>query len=174
MRVTPVPLPDWSSLAPAAAAPGAYADCFACDLPGQVALVAYVAAFYDTPLFRLERAVLQLLLRRRIGVAETSALAEGRSDRFAVWRVAQRDDRQILLRQTGGHTMSWLAVVPDGAGTTRLLFGSQVAARRGHLPPVLRLCLPVHRLYARALLRAAARRLAARRGGALCGGGQKC
>ncbi|MEM8851954.1 MAG: hypothetical protein AAGE03_18200, partial [Pseudomonadota bacterium] len=89
---------------------------------------------------------------------DLARLADGTGAAFAVWEVMGRDAHQIWLRDRWGATMSWLAAEPVEA-RTRLLFGSLVAARTGRMPLAYRLLLPGHRVYARALLRSAARRL---------------
>jgi hypothetical protein len=66
-----------------------------------------------------------------------------------------------------GSTRSWLMSVADPAApspTTRLYFGSAIIPRKGAagLGVGFRAMVPFHRLYARALLKAAARRLMAR------------
>ncbi len=136
-----------------------YTDCFEVMSPFAVALPEFIAAFYSTWLFRLERLVLGVVLRRRIRDAEVEALAEG-ADRFAVWRVEAREARQILLCQKGGATRSWLAVAAKDGGATRLLFGSAVVAQDGR--PLSRTVVwltSLHRLYSRSLLRMAERKL---------------
>ncbi len=136
-----------------------YTDCFEVMSPVAVSLPDFIDAFYTTWLFRLERAVLVLPLRRRVRDAEVRALAGG-ADRFAVWRVEAREDGQILLCDQGGHTRSWLAISAKDGGVTRLLFGSAVVAAEGQeLGRGIRFVMPLHRFYARALLRLAERKL---------------
>ncbi len=43
---------------------GAYVDCYSVDLPGQVSQARFVEAFYTTPVFKLERAILALAVNR--------------------------------------------------------------------------------------------------------------
>ena len=150
IRATALPA---ASLLARGARPGDYLDCFEARMPRQVDLAEFIAAFYCTPLFRLERLVLALPLRRWVRDGEAAALAQG-AERFAAWNVVGRDAGQILLEDRSGATRSWLCV--DGA---RLLFGSGVRARDGRLSLPVRLFLPLHGIYARALLRAAVRRL---------------
>ncbi|KIN64970.1 hypothetical protein Z946_3866 [Sulfitobacter noctilucicola] len=138
---------------------GAYTDCFEVMHPMKVELPAFITAFYSTWLFRLERLVLSIAMRRRISDSELAALAEGRSDRFAAWQVTGRDDTQIMLQDTSGHTMSYLAVAAKEGGVTRLLFGSVVHGSAEHRPAWVRLLMPVHLLYAKSLLRCAERKL---------------
>lgn len=136
-----------------------YTDCYEVMSPHAVTLPELIEAFYTTWLFRLERFVLQLWLRRRITDTEVTALASG-AETFAAWRVEARGEGQILLCDLAGHTRSYLAVSAKEGGVTRLIFGSAVAAREGQeLGRGVRILLPVHRLYAKALLRLAERKL---------------
>lgn len=154
------PVPRDSLLQVHAGRAGSYTDCFEVMHPLEADLPAFVQAFYSTWLFRIERVVLSVVLRRRITNADLQALATGKADGFAAWRVEARDGTQILLCDLAGYTRSYLAVAPKDGGVTRLLFGSAVVARdtsgMGH---TLRTLLPLHRLYSRLLLRLAERRL---------------
>ncbi|MEO0574720.1 MAG: hypothetical protein AAF004_04590 [Pseudomonadota bacterium] len=138
---------------------GHYADCFVVVVPRTIDLVAFIQAFYTTRLFRLERLVLSVALRRRITDTDVDCLARAETDAFAAWTVEARRDKEILLCDIAGRTRSWLACETDTAGTTTLRFGSAVLARDGALSPLIRATIPLHRCYARALLRAAHRRL---------------
>jgi hypothetical protein len=125
---------------------GTYTDCFEVMLPGEAGLHDFIEAFYTTWLFRLERAVLSIALRRRVRDHEVTALANAQADSFAVWTVEGREPTQILLR--------------DLSGGTRSLFGSAVVGRAGQDFPVwLRATMPLHRFYAKCLLRLAERKL---------------
>ncbi|CTQ51351.1 hypothetical protein [Jannaschia donghaensis] len=157
-RLRKTDLPDWSLIARAADVPGTYTDCYTLDIARTVRLEAFIAAFYATRLFRAERGVLRLALWRKITDEDVARLADNQSDRFAAWSVSGRSANQIWLTDLGGYTMSWLAVVSLERGT-RLHFGSVVVARNGHLPIAARALLPLHQIYAQALLRAAGRSL---------------
>ena len=134
-----------------------YTDCYAAALPESVSLQTFIEAFYSTLLFRAERTLLQIALRRKITDADVTALAQGRADSFAVWRVDARRDREILLSDMSGHTRSYLAV--DGVS---VIFGSAVvAAPNAPLSAFATLTLPFHRQYSKALLGAAVRALVA-------------
>jgi hypothetical protein len=173
-EIEPCPLPA-SALLHTLQRDGGYLDAYACRIEAQVTLAAYLQAFYTTPLFKLERAILALCLARPSTDAQAAALAAGTLDRFAAWRVEARTADQVLLRDLGGRTASWLMVEPvaaraeGGRVATRLLFGSAVmpqAGRAGEAPrlgPAFRGLLGAHRLYSRLLLAAARSRL--RRGG---------
>lgn len=158
-------VPPHSLLARYVAA-GAYADCYVTDLPVAVTHAQFVEAFYTTPLFKVERLLIGLVLSRAATDAQARQLAEGRIDSFAAWSVEARAEDQLIL--AAGRTRSWL-MVRAGPGTlpgsTRLLFGSAVVPRRSSpggrasMGPMFTALLGFHRLYSRALLRAAAARL---------------
>jgi hypothetical protein len=162
--VSPCPIPDGSLLA-AYPPRGAYADCYATTVDSAVAMDRYVAAFYTTRLFKLERFVLRLASRPSTD-ADAGQLARGAVDRFAAWTVEARSDDQLLLCDYTGRTRSWLMVEPLEHGGTRLYFGSAVVARGrrdGERPALgfpFAALLGFHRLYSRALLAAARARLA--------------
>lgn len=130
-----------------------YTDCYAAPV-GAPDLATCITAFYSTPLFGVERLVLRLAGHPSTG-ADITALAAG-ADQFAAWTVEDRSPDQILLRDVTGRTRSWLCL---RAG--QLYFGSAVLPPRpgAGLGPVFTALLPLHKLYARALLAAAARRL---------------
>ena len=136
-----------------------FADAYvaACD-PG-IGLKVFLRAFYTSKAFWPERVLLGLIKRGSTSQEALEAMIEGRSDRFGVWRVVQRDSTEILLRDTSGRTASWLAV-RDG----QVMFGSIVyprvdssgTERMGALFWALK---GFHKAYSRVLLASAVRRL---------------
>ena len=141
--------------------PGAFADAYALPIPQTVRLADYVAAFYATPLFKLERGLIGLLLRRPARDADAAALGRGDCMQFSAWQVLARNEQELLLQDLSGRTRSWLRVEPLPAGT-RLIFGSAVLPRPGGgFGWGFRALLGFHEWYSRARLRAAARRLSA-------------
>jgi hypothetical protein len=162
MPVVPVELPQRSLLL-GQAGPADHVDGFAIDVSGQVSLQAYVAAFYTTWLFKLERAVLRLAGYPSQD-AQAQALARGERQAFAYWRLKERTEHQLLMRDLSGATCSWLMVAPTASGT-RLFFGSGVRARKvpgqdsGRLARSYRALMGLHLAYSRALLAAAAKRV---------------
>ncbi|RZJ07119.1 MAG: hypothetical protein EOP39_17250 [Rubrivivax sp.] len=142
----------------------AFSDAYRLRFPRAVSLAEFVEAFYTTRLFRLERAVLTLVGRPSTD-ADARAMARGEAQRFAAWTVQAREAEELLLQDVTGATCSWFHV-ERGAGATTLWFGSAVIPRRrgpGGEPrfnAVFHMLLGFHRVYSRALLSAAARRLA--------------
>lgn len=144
---------------------GHYADCYVVEAPVAVSQAEFVEAFYTTPLFKIERAILAAAVSRRSTDDEARALARGERDAFAAWTVEDRSDTQLLLADFMGRTRSWLMTEPTGHGGTRLHFGSAVVPRRDRdsgrpsLGTGFGLMLGFHKLYSRALLAAARNRL---------------
>lgn len=140
-----------------------YVDCFESTVPNDVPFDDFVTAFYQTPLFRVEALILSVLARRPSNNSEARDLATGASDRFAAWTVEDRSDATLLMRDMSGRTRSWFASETHQEGT-RLRFGSIVTAvpdgqGQKRLGAVFALLLPFHKLYARALLWSAVRRI---------------
>lgn len=145
--------------------PGAYTDCFTTTVARQVSAAEFIAAFYTTALFKCERFIL-FLIGRGCADADVRALAAGQAEVFAAWTVEGRAENQLLVCDFAKLTRSWLMATPaDGSKATRLYFGSAVVPRAkdkaGNPRPSagFRWLQPVHAFYARALLRAAARKL---------------
>lgn len=159
------PLPAHALLA-RYAGNGGYADCYATELPGSFSHAEFVAAFYTTWLFRLERAILRLLVRRPSTDGEVQQLARGQRESFAAWTVEARAPNQLLLCDFLGNTRSWLMVESrEDGGATRLYFGSAIVPRADShtgekkLGLSFRALLGFHKGYSRALLSAARSRL---------------
>ena len=152
-------LPDDALLQKYARA-GAYTDCYSTPTSTAVSHTDFVAAFYTTWLFKLERIILRLAVARPSTDAEARQLANGHIDTFAAWYVEERADDQLLMCDFRDRTRSWFMV-----SGTRLYFGSAVVPERdsksgdGSIDLVFRLLLGFHRLYSRALLHAARSRL---------------
>ncbi|MGM9482181.1 hypothetical protein ACS5PN_13415 [Roseateles sp. NT4] len=163
--VTDIPVPPASLLGRLTAERDAFADAYTLCLPRAVTLAEFVEAFYTTRLFRVERALLGLF-GKPSSDAMARAVARGEGERFAVWTVQAREGDELLMHEDSGATRSWFRVEPaTTAGATALWFGSAVVSRRkgpGGEPRfswVFHALLGFHRLYSRALLAAAARRL---------------
>lgn len=135
---------------------GGYTDCYVTDVPRAVSQAEYVEAFYTTWLFKAERLILSALSLSSSD-QEVRELALGGRGSFAAWHVEVWRDDQLLM--AAGSTRHCLMVDP-GQGATRLYFGSAVVPEvsgryRGRLAPRYQALLGFHRLYSRALLRAA-------------------
>lgn len=147
---------------------GGYADCYVTEIARPVTHAEYVAAFYTTWVFKLERLLLKWLASRPSTDAQAHELAIGTLDTFAAWSVETRGTDQLLLSDFRGRTRSWLMVANvENIGTrgTRLYFGSAVIPvgnkKSGHakLGFTYRALMSFHRLYSRVLLRVASARL---------------
>ncbi|MFN0185352.1 MAG: hypothetical protein ACKVQR_16185 [Aquabacterium sp.] len=163
-------IPDGSLLRPYQDGVG-FADCYEVDVPGQVTQAAFIEAFYTSPLFKLERGLLWVLAARPATDADVRQLAAGQAHRFSAWQVEHQTPTELLLADMTGSTRSWLQVQvvtgPPEAISTKLLFGSAVvprAGKQGRRPRqgwLFKALLPLHGLYSRLLLAAAARRVKA-------------
>ena len=147
--------------------PGFYTDCFAVEIAADVRFSEYIAAFYSTRIFKVERLILLYVAAARSSDEEARQLGLEKADRFAIWRVAERVDNQLLM-ETKGRTRSWFMIedlCDNGAPKTRLYFGSIVTPIRGaaagkpKMGWLFSALQGVHTLYSKALLRAAGKRL---------------
>lgn len=159
MNIQEAAPPPGTFIADYAQREGYHADCFECQCNADIPLADYITAFYTQPLFRAERAVLRLVARAASSDADVADLAHGTGARLAVWDVQARTGDELLMVQTGGRTLSWLQSEPG-----ILRFGSvvvPVVGRGGSLTlgPVFQSLMGAHKLYSRALLAGAARRL---------------
>lgn len=137
---------------------GAYTDCFATDIARAVSHEQYVAAFYTTRVFKLERVILALAVAKPSTDEDARRLASGTTERFAAWHVERRSEDQLLLCDFLGRTRSWLMVAPIDAGATRLYFGSAVTRKSAGSTGVgggFSAMLGFHKLYSQVLLGAA-------------------
>lgn len=165
--IKPCPLPDAVFLK-RYSRDGAYTDCYATDVAGTISQAEYVAAFYTTPVFKLERLIIKYAVSRPSTDDQARQLAAGSLDSFAAWHVEARDADQLLLCDFQHRTRSWLMAAPLTGGSeprTRLYFGSAVVpvknAKTGQLSlgPVFKALLGFHRIYSRILLHSAKARL---------------
>jgi len=139
-------------------------DCFAVAVAQPVSLGDFVFAFYTSPVFRIERAILRILAGAPSTDAEARGVADGSGSSFAIWRVGQRTTTQLLMCDRFEKTRSWFQVAPMEGGGTLLRFGSAVASSRNRETGALsvgrgfRWLMGFHVLYSRVLLGAARRR----------------
>lgn len=148
MPVRAEKLPERALLQRYAQNPHDYTDCFVKDVPNDVSLTDFITAFYTTPLFRAERFVLKVAMRRPSTDAQAQAIAAGQAKDFAVWSVEERTDDQALFCDMASSTRSWFMVEPFEGGK-RLYFGSAVTPGTGFL---VRALMPLHKLYSFGLL----------------------
>lgn len=165
MTPTDTPPPPDSLLARLATERSAFADAYQLPFPRAVTLAEFVEAFYTTRLFKMERALLALF-GKPSSDAMARAVARGEAQRIAVWTVQARVGDELLMHEDSGATRSWFKAQAGEGGGTTLWFGSAVVPRRrepngeARMGVVFHALLGLHRVYSRALLRAAARRLA--------------
>jgi hypothetical protein len=164
-RIQPHPLPTHALLTHYANS-GAYTDCFATEIARTVSHAEFVEAFYTGGLFKVERFLLRVFISKPSTDLQARQLALGELNEFAAWRVEARAVDQLLLRAIDGRTRSWLMVSAGSKpGSTRLYFGSAVVPVRkletgkASMGFVFKALLGFHKVYSRALLRAAAARL---------------
>lgn len=145
---------------------GAYTDCFVAEATGRVSHAEFVHAFYTSWLFKIERWILSWAVRKPSTDAEALNLAQAKGEKFSAWTVEARAPDQLLMCDYQKRTRSWLMVKTIGENTvTRLYFGSAVVPLRPNgdsdraFGLAFRLLLGFHKIYARALLRAAVRNL---------------
>ena len=146
---------------------GAYTDCFVTEIARTVSHADFVEAFYTGGLFKLERFLLRVFISRPSTDLQARQLAAGELNEFAAWRVEVRAVDQLLMCDVSGRTRSWLMVsAAELPGRTRLYFGSAVlpavnpSTGKRSMGFVFKALLGFHKLYSRALLSAAAARLA--------------
>lgn len=166
--VQPCEVPLNSQLRAYKDGPG-FADCYVAEVPGAVTQAAFIEAFYTSPLFKVERTILQYLASRPATDADAKQLAVGKATKFSAWRVEGQSSSELLLADVTGRTRSWLMAIPvtasDQPARTRLYFGSAVLPRSsndGQKPGMgwmFHALLGFHRLYSRLLLSAASRRV---------------
>jgi hypothetical protein len=139
---------------------GRSGDCFAVSVDREVTLAEFVFAFYSSPVFRIERLILRVLVGAPSSDSDARAVADGSGGSFAVWYVGERTATQLLMCDRYERTRSWFRVVPMSGNRTLLQFGSALAARGGRTRSGphgrgFRLLLGFHVLYSQALLHAA-------------------
>ena len=142
---------------------GEYTDCFVTRVQGGVSFPAYIESFYTTLLFKAERLILKWAISRPSSDEEAELLARNEIHAFAAWKEHSRSDNQLVMMDFRGKTCSWFMATPDEGGTL-LYFGSAVmrdqqTASGKEMKWTYRWLLGFHRLYSRALLRAARSRI---------------
>lgn len=146
-----------------------FADCYVAQVPGLVTQQAFIEAFYTSPLFKVERTILEYLASRPATDADAKALAGGTAARFSAWGIEAQSSSELLLADFTGRTRSWLMAAPatgaDQQARTLLYFGSAVVPHSSHgsqtqsMGWLFYALMGFHRLYSRLLLSAASKRL---------------
>lgn len=144
-----------------------YVDCYSVGINKSVQLSDFIFLFYTSRLFKLERVILTFLVGKHSTDNEAKQLSEGLIQSFSAWHVEQRAQNQLLMCDFKGRTRSWFMVKPvvDNPSKTLLLFGSAVVPRKNlktgqfELGNGFSLLLGFHKLYSKALLHSAKRRL---------------
>ena len=137
-------------------------DCYRIFVENSTNLESFVGCFYRGRLFRIERALISLVTGHKSSHAQLDELLSKKTKIFSAWTECQRNENQLIMCDYQGRTCSWFMVEPHKNGTY-LYFGT-VLKRTNYFPrfewlskPIFTLLLPVHGLYSRLLLSAAAR-----------------
>lgn len=144
-----------------------YTDCFTANVPLSVSIAEFTFAFFTTPVFRLERAILSLSGSGHSTDQDVKDLAAGKSEKLAAWRVEKTEANQLLLTASKGRIRTWLMTEPDTSETdhTRLYFGSAVLPKekqpdgKSEMGFLFRTLLGFHKMYSRILLWSAKRQI---------------
>jgi len=164
-------IPEQGLLTKYAQSKNAYTDCYSTEIKCQVSQAEFVRSFYCTPLFKLERFILQWLVSCPSTDVEAKQLSEQGIDKFAAWTVEEQSTDQLLMCDIHGRTRSWLMVMPftnNGETWTRLYFGSAVVAKtnsndnnneKATFGLSFNLLLGFHKLYSKLLLKSAQSKL---------------
>jgi len=160
-------IPDGGLINSYAIQAGCYTDCFVAEISQDVTLSDFILAFFNTPVFRLERLLLGLFASRPSTDDDVANLASGAGNSLALWKVDARDDNQLIMSVGSGPIRSWLMVVSDqtAAHTSQLYFGSAVLPveigpnGKPKIGKSFRIFHGVHKFYTRLLLWSTVRRL---------------
>ena len=160
--VNEVPLPEGALLGEFVDR-GEYTDCFVASVAGDVTFPEYVESFYTTRLFKLERHILRWLASMPSTDDEAREVSRNEIHEFAAWTEYRRSDNQLVMMDFRQQTCSWFMLAPQDSGSL-LYFGSAVMRNREtkqgkSLTWTYRCLLGFHRLYSRALLQAAVKRI---------------
>lgn len=143
---------------------GSYVDSFSIDVNDSITFEQFVNAFYTSRVFKLERVILAIAVRKPSTDQQARLLAAGEIHEFSAWDEEARTANQLIMRDYQSITRSWLMTEATQDGS-RLYFGSIIVPRdkgedrQGVLSPFFRLTLGAHLFYSRVLLRSAVARL---------------
>lgn len=162
LDVTAAILPKTADLRRYSERQGAHTDCYMIAVPNRVELEQFIAVFFDTWIFKLERKLLGVFAGQPSTSRDVAELAAERTTTLALWTVEGRDDKQILLAVGTGPIRTWLMCEPYSNGT-RLYFGCAVlplSTGRDGTPQLgfaFKAGLWFHIVYSKILLKSAAR-----------------
>ncbi len=147
-----------------------FADCYCIEVSAHVTQEKFIAAFYTSRLFKLERTLLKFLASKPATDADASRLAAGQAKTFSAWKVEAQTASELLLADFTGRTRSWLMAeqIDSPSAATRLYFGSAVLPRNStgvgkqNMGFIFHALLGFHQIYSKSLLRAASRQVQAR------------
>ncbi|MBE7636584.1 hypothetical protein GUA87_06980 [Sneathiella sp. P13V-1] len=125
-QVRKSPLPDPSFMQLYKDTLGCQVDCFCVEVPTPITMEQYITAFFDSPVFKLERFILKIAAKSPTTRQGVENLASGKSDQFAMWKVEQRSENELLLAVQNSPIRTWLTLRPGEDDTTHLYFGSAV------------------------------------------------
>jgi hypothetical protein len=131
----------------------AYTDCFKTEVDQNVSFEDYARAFFNSPVFKLERLIIALTTGKKTTDRSVDDLISGQRDDFAVWQVEDRTDNQILMKVGDGQIRTWLMSEQIG-GRTKFYFGSAILPlnEMGDKGLLFHALSGFHKLYARVLL----------------------
>ena len=162
---------------------GAYIDCFCFMMPCVISFEEFVTAFYTSRLFKIERVILSIVVRKPSDDRQAIAIAQGRQKYFSAWSERARSPNELLMCDFQNQTCSFFKVVEVPCSKSRessenhykdfstnapssvLYFGTVLVPHKhsnGKLkekPLFIRWLMPFHRLYSKALMRSAIKRL---------------
>lgn len=90
-------------------------------------------AFYTTPIFKLERLILKLVVSKPSSDTQLDLLIEGGVDEFSAWTIEHRCKNQLLMCDFQGRTRSWFmieALEGKNGKQTKLYFSSAVVSSK--------------------------------------------
>ncbi|WP_299989607.1 hypothetical protein [uncultured Ruegeria sp.] len=158
-------IPEGSLLHQFAKRPGYHADAFVAHVGFVPSQSEYIMAMFDSPVFRIERALLALAAFKPSFAKDVAALALVENDQIACWKTVQRTQQELQMKVEKGRVRTWLMVEPAQGGASKLWFGSAIVpkpaqtGKAGGIGFVFRTLMGFHKLYSRVLLRAAIRGL---------------
>jgi hypothetical protein len=154
--VTQVDLPKASLLADYAKMKNCHTDCFSVEIDKSVCFEKYAYAFLTSPIFKLERWILKLILLRPSTDQQALRLAQGDSSQFAAWHVKAQNDQQLLMSDFSGKTRFWIMAEQNTESEkTMLYFGSAVLPNKDGIMSKsiwFALMMQFHKLYSSVLL----------------------